>query len=55
MKDGVDSVSAGIRELKSAGYVIRARRRGEAGRFLKAEEATWITLDDPAMHDSVAD
>ena len=55
VKDGVDSVSAGIRELESAGYVIRARRRGEAGRFLKAEEATWITLDDPAMHDSVAD
>lgn len=40
VKDGVDSVSAGIRELESAGYVIRARRRGEAGRFLKAEEAT---------------
>ena len=55
VKDGVDSVSAGIKELESAGYVIRARKRGEAGRFLKAEEATWITLDDPAMHDSVAD
>lgn len=55
VKDGVDSVSAGIRELESAGYVIRARRRGEAGRFLKAEEATWITLDDPAMHDAVAE
>lgn len=55
MKDGVDSVSAGIKELESAGYVIRARRRGEAGRFLKAEEATWITLDDPAMHDAVAE
>lgn len=55
MKDGVDSVSAGIKEFESAGYVIRARRRGEAGRFLKAEEATWITLDDPAMHDAVAE
>lgn len=55
VKDGVDSVSAGIKELESAGYVIRARRRGEAGRFLKAEEATWITLDDPAMHDDVAE
>lgn len=55
VKDGVDSVSAGIKELESAGYVIRARRRGEAGRFLKAEEATWITLDDPAMHDAVAE
>lgn len=55
VKDGVDSVSAGIKELESAGYVIRARRRGEAGRFLKAEEATWITLDDPAIHDAVAE
>lgn len=55
VKDGVDSVSAGIKELESAGYVIRARKRGEAGRFLKAEEATWITLDDPAMHDAVAE
>ena len=55
VKDGVDSVSAGIKELESAGYIIRARRRGEAGRFLKAEEATWITLDDPAMHDAVAE
>ena len=55
VKDGVDSVSAGIKELESAGYVVRARRRGEAGRFLKAEEATWITLDDPAMHDDVAE
>lgn len=55
VKDGVDSVSAGIKELESAGYVIRARRRGEAGRFLKAEEVTWITLDDPAMHDAVAE
>ena len=55
VKDGVDSVSAGIKELESTGYVIRARKRGEAGRFLKAEEATWITLDDPAMHDAVAE
>ena len=55
VKDGVDSVSAGIKEVGAAGYVIRARKRGEAGRFLKAEEATWITLDDPAMHDAVAE
>ena len=54
VKDGVDAVTAGLKELESAGYIIRARRRSENGRFLKAEEATWITLDDPTMHASVA-
>lgn len=54
VKDGVDAVTAGLKELESAGYIIRARKRSENGRFLKAEEATWITLDDPAMHASVA-
>lgn len=53
VKDGVDSVTAGIKELESAGYIIRARKRSENGRFLKAEEATWITLDDPKMHAEV--
>ena len=55
VRDGVDAVTAGIRELEEAGYIIRARKRSENGRFLKAEEATWITLDDPAMHGAVAD
>lgn len=54
VKDGVDAVTAGLKELEGAGYIIRARRRSENGRFLKAEEATWITLDNPAMHASVA-
>lgn len=54
VKDGVDAVTAGLKELESAGYIIRARRRSENGRFLKAEEATWITLDDPAMYANVA-
>ena len=54
VKDGVDAVTAGLKELEGAGYIIRARRRSENGRFLKAEEATWITLDDPAMYSSVA-
>lgn len=52
--DGADAVSAGIKELESSGYIIRARKRSENGRFLKAEEATWITLDDPAMHAQIA-
>lgn len=54
VRDGADAVSAGIKELESSGYIIRARKRSENGRFLKAEEATWITLDDPAMHTQVA-
>ena len=54
VKDGVDAVTAGLKELEGAGYIIRARRRSENGRFLKAEEATWITLDDPAMYVNVA-
>lgn len=55
VRDGVDAVTAGIKELEEAGYIIRARKRSENGRFLKAEEATWITLDDPAMRAEVAD
>lgn len=54
VRDGADAVSAGIKELESSGYIIRARKRSENGRFLKAEEATWITLDDPAMHAQIA-
>lgn len=54
VRDGVDAVTAGIKELEVAGYIIRARKRSENGRFLKAEEATWITLDDPAMHAEVS-
>lgn len=53
-RDGVDAVTAGIKELESSGYIIRARKRSVNGRFLKAEEATRITLDDPAMHGEVS-
>lgn len=54
VRDGVDAVTAGIKELEASGYIIRTRKRSENGRFLKAEEATWITLDDPAMHSEVS-
>lgn len=54
VRDGADAVTAGIKELESSGYIIRARKRSVNGRFLKAEEATWITLDDPAMHGEVS-
>lgn len=55
VRDGVDAVTAGIKELEDAGYIIHARKRSENGRFLKVEEATWITLDDPAMRAEVAE
>ena len=51
VRDGADAVTAGVKELESAGYIIRARKRSQNGRFLKAEEAVWITLDDPALYD----
>lgn len=54
VRDGVDAVTAGIKELEESGYIIRARKRSVNGRFLKAEKATWVTLDDPAMHAQVA-
>lgn len=54
VRDGVDAVTAGIKEFEESGYIIRARKRSVNGRFLKAEKATWITLDDPAMHAQVA-
>lgn len=54
VRDGVDAVAAGIRELEESGYIIRARKRSGNGRFLKAEEATWVTLDDPVMHGQVS-
>ena len=31
-KDGIDSISGGIRELEAHGYLIRARVRGANGR-----------------------
>lgn len=40
VRDGVDAVTAGIKELEASGYIIRARKRSVNGRFLKAEEAT---------------
>ena len=53
MRDGPAAVTAGLKELENAGYVIRARKRSERGRFLKAEDAIWITLDDPTQHEAV--
>lgn len=54
MRDGPAAVTAGLKELEGAGYIIRARKRSERGRFLKAEKSIWITLDDPAQYEAVA-
>ncbi|WP_314039429.1 AAA family ATPase [Slackia exigua] len=50
-KDGIDSIKSSLKELERFGFLIRARRRGKNGRFVSAEEALWITLDDPSMYD----
>ena len=36
VRDGADAVTAGIKELEGAGYINRARKRSETGRYLKA-------------------
>lgn len=54
-KDGKDGIESGFKELEGHGFLIRARMRGEDGRYLPADESTWITLDDPAMYNEVAE
>lgn len=54
VSDGLASVKSGIKELEQSGYIIRARKRREDGRFASSEEALWVTLDDPGMYDEVA-
>lgn len=55
VRDGKDAVTAGLRELERNGYVIRARKRGEDGKFGGSEDAVWITLDDPDLYQTVVD
>lgn len=50
-KDGIDSIKSSLKELERFGFLIRARKRGKNGRFVSAEEALWITLDDPSMYE----
>lgn len=50
-KDGIDSIKSSLKELERFGFLIRARKRGRNGRFVSAEEALWITLDDPSMYE----
>ena len=43
--DGKDSVSAGLRELENAGYLVRSRLRDGQGKLLKGAE--WVFYETP--------
>ena len=44
-KDGIDSISGGIRELEAHGYLVRARVRNENGQLGSIE---YTILEQPA-------
>lgn len=55
-KDGPAAINAALKELEAYGFLIRARLRGEDGRYLSADNSLWVTLDDPSEYeDEVAD
>ena len=41
-KDGIDSISGGIRELEAHGYLVRARVRNENGQLDPASALLWL-------------
>lgn len=43
-KDGIDSISGGIRELEAHGYLVRARVRGANGQLGSIEYTIWNSL-----------
>lgn len=45
-KDGIDSISSAIKELESAGYVIRRRLRNAQGRLTEIE---YIIMEQPQV------
>ena len=53
-KDGIDGIKSSLKELESHGFLLRARMRDASGRFASADEALWITLDDPDMYEDEA-
>ena len=46
-KDGIDSISGGIRELEAHGYLVRARIRGANGQLGSIE---YTILEQPKRH-----
>ena len=47
-KDGIDSISGGIRELEAHGYLIRERVRNENGQLGSIEYTIWEQPKQPA-------
>lgn len=45
-KDGVDAISAAVRELEAAGYIIRSHKRGKGGRITDIE---YIIYEEPVQ------
>lgn len=50
-KDGPAAINGALKELEAYGFLIRARLRGEDGRYLSADNSLWVTLDDPSEYD----
>ena len=48
-KDGIDSISGGIRELEAHGYLVRARVRNENGQLGSIEYTILEQPKDPAQ------
>lgn len=49
-KDGIDSISGGIRELEEHGYLIRERVRGANGQLGSIEYTIWSSLKSQRLH-----
>ncbi len=50
-KDGVDGVTAGIKELEKNGYIVRTRLRNRKGRFGKVEYTIYELPQDTSNED----
>ena len=48
-KDGIDSISGGIRELEAHGYLVRARVRNENGQLGSIEYTILEQPKEPAQ------
>ena len=53
-KDGIDSISGGIRELEAHGYLVRARVRNENGQLGSIEYTILEQPKEPAQTEDVA-
>lgn len=51
-KDGKNAISASVKELEEAGYLIRTQRRSEKGRL---GTGVWVTIADLSIYDAVVE